>query len=311
MAAREAPWLDDWGYDSMKKLLKIALAGAAVLSISACGGSESDPVGQVAATVDGEEITVAELNQELGGVTSSDPQAQKQLRQAALQAIVNRTLVAKAAQEQGLTDTPDGALARRKAQQLADVALLEAKIRKGVPQPSDEEAQQFITDNPFLFANRKIYIVDQIVVPQAPSTLTGELEPLTTMDQIRAALTRLNIRSNETVGVIDALQTAPDAARQISNLPAGEVFIVPAGNTLRINRIREAQSQPVTGPDAIRVAKELLIARRVQGQLDATFQEIQEAGKSKIRYNPEFTPVEPAAKRPAGSPASKGGATAG
>ena len=295
----------------MKMLLKMALAGVTVLSVSACGGGGSDPVGQVAATVDGEEITVAELNQELGGITSSDPEAQKQLRQAALQAIVNRTLVANAAQDQGLTDTPDGAVARRKAQQLADVALLEAKIRKGVPQPSDEEARQFVDDNPFLFTNRKVYIVDQIVVPQVPRNLTAQLEPLNTMDQVRAALTRLNIRSNETVGVIDALQTAPDAARQISNLPAGEVFIVPAGNTLRINRIREAQSQPVTGPDALRVAKELLVARRVQGQLDATFQEIQEAGKSKVRYNSEFAPAEPAAKKPAGAPASKGGPAAG
>ena len=70
--------------------------GAALLAciaMSGCGlvgGGSKAPKGQVVATVNGEEITITELNRELGGASPANPEERKAMEQAALQSITIR-----------------------------------------------------------------------------------------------------------------------------------------------------------------------------------------------------------------------------
>lgn len=278
-------------------LLLSALASVAVLT--GCS-SEAEPTGQVVATVDGVEITQTELNAELAGIKGRNATEQAALQRAALQNIVNRTLLTQAATEQELDKSPDGAITKRRAEQMALISLLEKSITAQTPAVSTEEAQEFVTENPTLFDQRRIFLVEQIAVNANSPKLLKDLEPLNTMPEVQAYLTSMKLNSQLSFGVIDALQTDPAITRQIMALAPDAVFVLPQGETIRINRIRDTQVVPVSGSDAINIAKEILANQRRQQLLVNAINGILEQGKSKVKYSAAFKPPEaPATKAPA------------
>ena len=125
-----------------------ALIPAACLTLGGCDfGAKSKskaPTGQVVATVDGDEITMRELRAELAGATFPDANARKAAEQAALQSIINRKLVAKAALEAELDKTPDFALQKERANELLLAQALQKKIVDEAPAPSREEATTYV-----------------------------------------------------------------------------------------------------------------------------------------------------------------------
>lgn len=281
------------------------LSFSVALTLAACSG-DAEPTGQVAAIVNGSEITVAEVQAELNGLSSSDPKEQQALLSSALQNIITRTLLAKAAEEQGLTNTPEAAILKKRADQSADMELLNRKLRGGVPEVSDEQVDAFVSENPNMFGQRRIWLVEQFVVPNAPGDLVAQLEPLDTMAEVQSVLQLRKLPANQTFGVIDALTLAPGAVKQIEALAPDEVFILPDPGGVRINRIREAQVVPISVADAKRVAREMLQTQRSNQLVENQIQQILAAGQSKVKYNAGYKPVAPAkaAPAPASSPSN-------
>lgn len=271
------------------------------LALAACTG-DSEPTGQVAAIVDGQEITVAEVQSELGGVSSSDPKEQKALLEAALQNIITRALLAQQAEERGLTGTPEAAILQKRAEQSAYMELLNRTLRGTAPTVSDEQIETFVSENPNMFEQRKIWLVEQIVVPNPPSDLISKLEPLNTLAEVQSVLQLRKLPANQTFGVIDALTLDPSAVRQIDALAANEVFILPDSSGIRINRIRETQTAAITSADAKRVAKEMLQSRQSNRLVENQIQQILAEGQSKVKYNAGFKPS--ASAQPAPAPGS-------
>lgn len=277
---------------------------AAPFALFACG-EKSAPTGQVVATVNGEEITIADLNAELNGVSAPTPEAQKNLQRAALDGIVNRTLIAQAAAEQGLDKGPEYAVLERKAKQAALVEMMQRKLMASAPKPAKDEVESFINNNAARFADRHMYVVDQLIVPQANQEVLRALGPVKSMGEAETVLRQRGLTANRTVGVIDSLTLPPAAAQQIGNLPAGEVFIVPSGPGLRINQIRSSQLVPLQGPQANAVAQDLLARERSQTTVESTFGKTIRDGKAKVKYNPAFAPpAQPTAKPAAGRTAA-------
>jgi len=272
---------------------------AAPLALAACGSNSAAPTGQVVANVDGEEITTTDLDSELNGATAPTAEGQKNLQRMALENIINRTILAKAAEAEGLAKGPEYAVIERKAKQVALVELLQRKVGTSIPKLGDDEIENFISQNPSMFANRRVFVVDQIIVPQATQELVKALEPVKSLAEAQAVLQQRNIKGNNTVGVIDALTIPPQAAQQIASLPADEVFIIPAGQGLRINHVRSSQVDPITGDQAKNIARELLTRQRSQTSVQSSLSERIKAGRAKVKYNDAFAPP----KAPAGAPA--------
>src|SRR5688500_6823890 len=98
--------------DTSKRTRAAALALVAGLTLAACDRGK-EPSGQVVATVDGQEVTIRELRAELGNLSFATPAERKAGEQAALQAIVNRKLLAKASEDQKLDKSPEFALQKQ------------------------------------------------------------------------------------------------------------------------------------------------------------------------------------------------------
>lgn len=268
----------------------IAVAGMAAM-LGACGKSGGGtPTGQVVATVDGEEITANELKMELGGARANDAVTQKQLERQALQAIVNRKLLAKAAHDQKLDQAPEFAMQKAKTDDMVAISALERKLASSVPAPSREEARQYVTQHPDSFAQRKLLLVDQVVAPGVPPAVVRQMQPLKTLEQVEQLLDQNKVPHQRAVGAIDGATTDPELIKKIVALPAGEVFIVPNAGGVLINHVRETRIDPFTGDRAILAAQQILRQRRTGEMVRNQMQQIAAAGAPSVKYNADYGP---------------------
>jgi peptidyl-prolyl cis-trans isomerase C len=272
--------------------------------LAACQFSHSDaakaPTGQVVATVDGQEVTVTNLESELAGHAFTDPIARKAAEQAALRAIISRTILADAARGQGLDKTPEFAIERQRVIDSLLVQSLAAKIAVAVPPPAREEAESFMAAHPDGFAQRKIYTVDQIRTAQAADpALLAALKPLTTLEDVEALLTQRHIEFHRVTTDLDALALDPTTSDSIAKLPPNDVFVIPTNGSVLISQIKQTRVQPFMGEPATRFALNQIQRQRSR---EATLRELEAIvakGAKSVRYNQQFAP--PLAASPPGS----------
>src|SRR3954470_11840255 len=146
------------------KLVQLAMPLALVVALGGCDfikkHTSGAPKGQVVATVDGQEITMQELQAEMGGNAPQDPNAAKAVQLAVLQRIVARDVLAKAAKDQKLDQSPQFALQMLRSKSTMLAQMLERKMATEVPPPSREDAEHFISEHPTMFAQRQMYVVE-------------------------------------------------------------------------------------------------------------------------------------------------------
>ena len=143
-----------------------ALALAGLLALAACGQrgpSGEDSLGQVVARVNGEEITVSQLNAELATV-SANGQDPKAVRQEVLRAIVFRTLLRQAALKEKYDRRPQVRLLMDAARDkvLADVYV--NAVAGAQKAPSQADIAKFIADHPLAFGERRIYRFERLML---------------------------------------------------------------------------------------------------------------------------------------------------
>lgn len=274
--------------------------GAMSLFLTACGaesGAET-PKGQVIATADGMEITQRELAAELDLIgAGAGPAA----REAALQQIIARKLLAREALERKLDQGPDYGLLKQRSEEAVLEVLLQRSMTSNLPDPTLADAERYVSDHPDQFGQRKIFTVEQIRIANAsPKDLVAKLKPLGTLEDVRQTLDRDSVRYQQGEGSIDALQSPPEMVRQLLDLPKGEIFILPAKDSLTVNRIREVRTQPMDDAEARTFALNYLKRKAVSDTLKNQLAEIMKKNKDRIRYQPGYGPAEVASADRAG-----------
>lgn len=265
-----------------------AFVAVSLLALASCGDQQpSQPKGQVAATLDGEEITITQLNQELGEVPG-DAKTKKQAYDAVLRGIVSRKLIAQEATAQKLDQSPEVVANLLKARETVLAAALAEKLRKSLPDPSRDEAQQYVNDHPASFSQRKILMLDQLVTPPVSPELLKQMGPLKTLADVEKFFTDRKIPVKKSVGSADLLTLDAETADRLAALPPGEVFVIPSPRGLQANVVRETIVQPVDQEDAIKVATRILRQRRDAELLENKMKEVFAAGQSKVRYNTDI-----------------------
>lgn len=272
----------------------------AALALASCGDKGAKPKGQVVATVAGDEITRSQLRAELAGV-SVNAANRAELEKAALQQIVARKLVASAARKESVDKSPEFAMSRDRAEEAMLVEAYQQQLVKSVPPASREEIASFMNDNPDVFAQRKVFVVDQIRVSRPADQVTLErFRPLTTMDQVVAFLQAEKMPFQRGMDTLDAVGTDPSVVKWIVRLPGSEVFVIPLPQGVLVNQIRETRVQPFTGPQAEAYAGQMIANQRRQEIVNRRFSTVLTEGREKVSYAKGFEP--PAQKKTAAAP---------
>lgn len=280
----------------MKMSLRTATYAGLVAALLATTGCGKKATGQVVAVVNGEEITLDELNAELSGV-NLPPNADKKLAtRQLLQQVIDRRLLAQSAKEQGLDKDPAFITQQRRMNEDLLVRMFAKKSADTIPVPTAAEIDKYIAGHPMVFGSRTRYKLDQIrfELPADPAALLKALESDHSMDAIIARLTSMGIKYERGNSALDSGTVAPAALKQVTSLPPGEPFITPTGRVAAVSVI--TGSEPLKVPEA--QARPLAVqAIRNEALNKIGQQRLKEARASgKIEYQPgyEAPPAKPA-----------------
>ena len=285
----------------MPKSYTAALMLGTALLLSACGdkkdGGELEK-GQVVATVGGKDVTVHELNAELQGAQlpgNLNAEQKKQVEQGALQQVVNRRILADIARERGLDKTPMFLLQSKRAEEQILVQMLQRQMSSSVKQPGQTDVATFIAQNPDLFAERKIFTVDQIQfqTPRDPRILQ-KYQPLKTMAEVEAMLKQDGLQYRRAPAQLDVARANPELVQQILKMNREDIFIIPAGQIMVANLITDTKVQPLTGPEAQQLATAMIQQRAFNDLLKRDLEPKVKKAEGEVKYQAGFAPPKKA-----------------
>lgn len=270
-----------------------SIAVAFALTVAACGAKGDAPTGQVVATVNGEEITLADLRAEMGS-DGGDPAAQSQ----ALERIIARKLLANEARKQKLDSTPLAAILKTQAEETALAQLLARKVTDGVPKVSEDEIDEFLRSFPTSVTDRRLLAIDQFFVPNLPPKVLEEIKQVKTMEAAEAILNANKVVFRRTVSNIDTVTLDPGFAQQVVSTEGNDIFVMPNGQMAEIGRIMSSRSEPITGDQARQAARTILMRQRSADMVNNALGRIITEGRRKVQINPQYQnkakPVAPA-----------------
>jgi hypothetical protein len=240
---------------------RLAIPFAAALMLAGCGGGE--PEGQVAARVDGIEITEREVAGEAAAIGADVHEPGERAR--VIDRLIDRKLLARAARSALVDRTPAAQIDVRRAREDALARTYAQRIGAQAPPPDPAVIDRFIQANPHLYAARVTYVVDRLTVPQASARLIEGLGA----EAAAAALDRRGIPYRRQLVLIDSdTQSARDSAA-LAARAVGATIGTRAGDTVNIDTllIRRPVREPL---DAQRTrARAAMVRANATAAIDA------------------------------------------
>ncbi len=293
--------------------MTFGLCAILTMSVSTCGDKSDKkspaPAGQVIAKVNGQEITVHELNYEFNHLPNIPENEKASVRQTLARQLVGQKLLEEKAIDNKLDHQPDVLLEleRAKTGTLAK-AFMGSKLAQ-IPDPAPADVEKYIAAHPEQFSQRQVIFLSQIQFPAASligdvktfmETQNDKHEP-NTLSVIANYLKAKNVafKTNKTSGPIGSLPATVQS--YVAKAPSQDIFVLQSGPYSVVNVVEERQSDPLVGDDAKTEARRVLHVQN-QGKFIETLSK-KLIADSKIEFMGEFKdmPIDPSvvAKTPA------------
>jgi peptidyl-prolyl cis-trans isomerase C len=243
------------------------------------------------AVVNGQEITLPELNFALSQAKVADGADKNAVRSQLLQQLVDRKLLVEQARSEGIDKTPEFLNRERQAEDQLLLTMLATRRLNTTQLPSDREVDAFIASHPGMFANRETWDLDQVqyLTPKDPG-IAAEIQKTKTIDQIIAVLQSHKIEFKRQKNRLDTAIVPPDLYAKLSALPQGEPFVVPVGDRSVASAVVAREPNPLTGdqakPAAVAMMRKQQTATSLQGLLKSL------RSSAKIEYQPGYAPAK-------------------
>jgi peptidyl-prolyl cis-trans isomerase C len=274
----------------MSMLRSVSIVALASFSL-ALAGCQKKAEGQVIAVVNGEEITLSELNAEIADLNIPATADKDMVRSSVLQRMVDRRLLVQSAKEAGIDRDPEFLTQERRMREQLLVNMFGRKTMDTVKVPDTATIDKYIAANPNSFAERKRLVLDQLQFDApADTNRLKELESAKTLADVASRLSTMGIAFERGRGTLDTGTIAPQMLQRIQALPAGEPFIVPTNGKLVVSVIVGAEATPVPTEQARQIAGQTIRNEELNKIGETRLQEAK--AKAKIEYQPGFEPKE-------------------
>lgn len=282
------------------------LAAAMALGLTACGNKDDKKVAtQVAAKVGSEEISVHQINQVLSraGAAANGAQGAQAMGREVLEKLIDQQLAVDQATENKLHRSPEVVAQIEAARRDILARAYIQQITSSTTKPTAEETKKYFAENPALFSERRVYNVQEIVVPNTAG-VADLLRPLATAGRpIEEAATLLkgkNIQFGGGSATRAAEQIPLEILPRIHALKDGQSTVIEAPQTVTLLRVVSSQSAPVPQDAALPRIEQFLLNQRAGEAVAANLKQLRAA--TKITYMGEF--ANTAAAAPAAAPAA-------
>ncbi|HWW64861.1 MAG TPA: EpsD family peptidyl-prolyl cis-trans isomerase [Sphingomonadaceae bacterium] len=281
----------------MSTRLRMALLCAGVsVALASCG--KKAPEGQVVASLNGQEITLQELNAELQGTNIPDSVDKKEAMRTLLQRVIDRKLIDSAAAEQGLDKSAEYLTQKRRADEALLAQLYAKQQASTLPVPTAADISKFMADHPNMFAQRERLTLNQIrfAKPKDDAVLKA-LEPTHSLDEVEKVLGEHNIKFDRGHSMLDTATVPQEILKQIAALPAGEPFVVPGPGVVMVSVVTGRTAVPVEEAQAKTIAVNAWREEQFEKAMSDKLKSLRETAK--ISYQPGFEPPADKGAKPA------------
>ena len=296
-----------------RKFTLTVLALTLTLGLAACGSKDDKaPATQVAAKVNSEEISVHQINFVLSrsGAGAATPEQAAQLRREILEKLIDQQLAVDQAVDKKLARSPDVVMAIEAARrEILSRAYFE-QITAALSKPTPEEIKKYYTDHPALFSERRIFNIQEIVVPTAAKVGAQLREMISAgkpMEEIANWLKSKDIKFSGGGATRPAEQIPLELLPKVHALKDGQGLVIDGPVNVTVMRVVASQSAPFPEAAALPRVQQFLANQRASEAVAAELKQLK--GKAKITYQGEFAASAPAAPAPAAPAAVKPDAT--
>lgn len=238
---------------TVAKLLQTsALAFSLTLTLSACSNEgESAKATQVAAKVGSSEISVHQINQVLSRtpVGNASKDAVQAASQQVLERLIDQQLAVDQATESKLHRSPDVVAQLEAARREVLARAFLQQLTSSVPKPTTDEIKKYYEDNPALFAERRVFNLQEIRVPKAigiVDELKKMAEAARPIEEVAALLRSRSVQFGGGSATRPAEQIPLELLPQVHALKDGQSTVVQAGDSVTFLRVASSQSVPVS-----------------------------------------------------------------
>lgn len=309
----------------MLKNLPVISALLVSATLVACGGAgdakKSDT--QVVAKVNGDEISVHQVNLQLGRLGKVDEAQSKAASQQIVTKLVDQQLLKQKAMEEKLDRDPRvlQIIEASKSEILAQAYL--EKVSSKAKKPSSADIDKFYGEHPELFEKRRVFRLQELVVQAAPEKFAEIEAGVKDIKDINAVATWLkahDIQFTANSNVRTAEQLPGNLLNILQPLKDGEMFLVKSERAMNVVHLAASQSQPVARDKATPIIEQYfvnlnrtnLIKDEVKALKDkakieyvGAFAEMAQAKAATATAAPATTAAEPAKPAPAAEASTK------
>jgi len=288
----------------MIKTSFMVLAAGLAAALGGCGDKAADKKpGQALASVNGAEVTVLQLNEELQRANVASNQQDSASKQL-LQVLIDRQLLQDAAMKENLDRDPKVMQAIDRARSLIVAQAYLQKRIGNVARPTPEEVEAYFNKNPDFFANRKQFSMNELVIAAADLTpeVRAAADGAKSLEEVAVWLDAHKIKYGRT----QVTRSTADVPRQLSEkllgMPKGQLFVVREGARAMFIAVAEVRDAPVSLQVATPQIEQFLMKRKNQELAADELKRLR--GVARIEYlNKAMMPDAKPAALPASAPA--------
>lgn len=246
------------------------LVALSVVNLSACNDHQ-EVTSKILATVNGEAITAHQLDAELrfansnstGKVTQvTDPAVRKQ----ALETLINRRLLLTEAVRQKVDRNPEVIdFIERFRTQVIVQAFLDSMVAN-TGKPSNVEIDEYFNAHPELFAQRKIFDIQQLSIASQDYSvaLKQMMDKASSLDQIALWLNAKKIAYIQTTRSYTSAEMPTETASNLRSLGRNRLFILEDGDQTLLCALKDVRDSPLTNQASAAQIEHYLFVEKMQ-----------------------------------------------
>lgn len=266
----------------LSRMGKFALILLMLGLIASCGKKNGDEkTSQSIVRVNGDEITIHQLNNELQRA-NVQPSQQEAAGKQITQKLVDRQILVQEALKNKLDRNPRvmDTIENAKLQILAQ-AYLEDKV-SSIAKPTEAEIADYHAKHTDIFANRKVYVMDEVVFAVGADKV-AELQSFSnsakTMDDVNKWLDANQIKSARTQTAHAAETLPPELLSKLSKMAVGDLIFVNANGRTIAGRMVEIKEVPISEVDSKPLIERILTAQKRKQAAEAEMTRLRSAAK--------------------------------
>ena len=269
------------------------------LVLAACDSNEpkEKKTGQALVSVNGKEVTMLQLNEEIKRANVRPEQYEAASKQL-LESLVVRQLILDEAIRNKLDRTPDVMQARDRANaQVIAQAYMQGIVSK-IAKPTQAEIDEYFQKHPEFFAQRKQF--DLITVRVATKDLSSELkktiDAAKSVDQVVAWLEKNKVPYLRSLASRSSTDLPPQMAKMLQEKSKDTIFIVNEQENSLLISVNAIKDSPITLAAAAPQIERFLLNQKYKEATDAEVTRLRAAAK--IEYLNAKAPESSAADKP-------------